>query len=226
MPEPLSIALALAYGYLIGSVPIAYVVGRAVRGVDLRRVGSGTVGASNVYYNVGRYWIVPVGVFDLFVKGLTPVHLAALLGLEVGVQAAAALLAVAGHNWPVFLGFKGGRGVAPTVGVLVAIGRLELAAFIVLTAAGWRFTGAAGVWVLLGFVSLPLLALHFDRPVGVVLLMVGLLLITIVKRMASNSPRGSGVALPRLLFNRLVFDRDVVDHDAWMRRNTAAAGGE
>lgn len=226
MAEPLAIALALAYGYLLGSVPAAYVVGRVVKGVDLRKVGSGTVGASNVYYNIGRYWIVPVGVFDLFVKGLTPVYLASLLGLGIGVQAAAGLLAVAGHNWPVFLGFKGGRGVAPSVGLLIAIGRLELAAFIVLTSAGWRFTRAAAVWVLLGFASLPLLALYFERPASVVLLMIGLLLITIAKRLASNSLHGSETALPRLLFNRLVFDRDIADHDAWMRRNTAAAGGE
>ena len=226
MNESLQIALTLAYGYLLGSVPISYITGRLVKGIDLRKVGSGTVGASNVYYNVGRFWIVPAGLFDLFVKGLTPIYLARLLDLDIAVQAAAGLLAVVGHDWPLFLGFKGGRGVAPTVGVLIAIGRLELAFFIVLGAAGWQFTQAAAVWVLLAFASLPFVALYFERPTAVVLLMVGLLLVTVVKRLASNSLRGSAEGLPRLLFNRLVFDRDIADHDAWMRRNTGPAVSE
>lgn len=220
MDDSLQIALVLLYAYLLGSVPAAWIVARLVKGIDLRKVGSGTIGASNVYYNVGRFWILPVGIFDLFVKGLTPVYLARTLGLEIEVQAAAGLLAVVGHNWPVSLGFKGGRGVAPSVGALLALGRLELAFFIVITSAGWQFTKASGVWVLLGFVSLPFVALYFQRPGAVVLLMTGLLLITVVKRLASNSLRGSDVPLPQLLFNRLMYDRDIADHDAWVQRNT------
>ena len=132
MDDSLKIALVLVFGYLLGSVTSAYIVGRVVKGVDLRKVGSGTVGASNVYYNVGRFWILPVGVFDLLVKGLAPIFLARALDLGIGVQVMAGLLVVVGHNWPLFLGFKGGRGVAPAVGVLLALGRLELAFFIVL----------------------------------------------------------------------------------------------
>ena len=216
-------ALALLYAYLLGSVPSAYLVGRMVKGIDLRKVGSGAIGASNVYYNVGRFWIVPVGVFDLFVKGLTPVYLARSLGLGVEAQAAAALLVVIGHNWPVTLGFKGGRGVAPSVGTLLALGRLELAFFIVLASAGWQFTRASAVWVLAAFASLPLVALYFERPAGVVLLMAGLLCVIIVKRLAADSLRGTGVPLPRLLLNRLLFDRDIADHDAWVQRNAPPA---
>ena len=226
MDDSLQIALVLLYAYLLGSVPAAYIVARLVKGIDLRKVGSGTIGASNVYYNVGRFWILPVGIFDLFVKGLTPVYLARALGLEIEIQAAAGLLAVVGHNWPVSLGFKGGRGVAPSVGALLALGRLELAFFIVITSAGWQFTKASGVWVLLGFVSLPLVALYFQRPSAVVLLMTGLLLITVVKRLASNSLRGSDIPLPQLLFNRLMYDRDIADHDAWVQRNTPRTEAE
>lgn len=219
MDDSLRIALALLYAYLLGSVPAAWIVARLVKGIDLRKVGSGTIGASNVYYTVGRFWILPVGIFDLFVKGLTPVYLARALDLSIEVQAAAGLLAVVGHNWPVTLGFKGGRGVAPSVGTLLALGRLELAFFIVVTSAGWQFTKASGVWVLVGFVSLPFVALYFGRELSVVLLMVGLLLVTVVKRLASNSLRGSDVPLPQLLFNRLMYDRDIADHDAWVQRN-------
>ncbi len=226
MDDSLQIALSLLYAYMLGSVPAAWIVARLVKGIDLRKVGSGTIGASNVYYNVGRFWILPVGIFDLFVKGLTPVYLARALDLEIEVQAAAGLLAVIGHNWPITLGFKGGRGVAPSVGTLLALGRLELAFFIVVTSAGWQFTKASGVWVLLGFVSLPFVALYFQRPTAVVLLMVGLLLVTVVKRLASNSLRGSDVPLPQLLFNRLMYDRDIADHDAWVQRNAPRTEAE
>ena len=220
MDDALTTALVLLYAYLIGSVPSAYLVGRLVKGVDLRKVGSGTLGASNVFYNVGRFWIVPVGVFDIFVKGFSPVYAARALGLPIEAQAAAGLLGVVGHNWPLFLGFKGGRGVAPTVGALLALGRLELALYIVIAVSGWRFTNSSAVWALAAFASLPLSALYFDRPRAVVLLMVGLLAVAIVKRLAGNE-RGEGVPLPRLLTNRLLFDRDVADHAAWVRRNAA-----
>lgn len=216
--DAFALVLVLSYAYLVGSVPSAYVVGRAVKGVDLRSVGSGTLGASNVFYNVGRFWIVPVGVFDIFVKGLSPVYLARALDLPVDAQAAGGLLAVVGHNWPLFLGFKGGRGVAPTVGALLALGRLELALFIVIAVAGWRLTNSSAVWALAAFASLPLSALYFGRPPAVALLMLGLLAIAVVKRLLGNE-RGEGVPLARLLLNRLLFDRDVRDHQSWVRRN-------
>ena len=222
MDDSVKVALALAYAYLLGSVPSGYLVGKLVRGVDLRNVGSGTVGGSNVWYNVGKRWIFPVGIFDLFVKGTTPVYVAQALGLDLGVQVGAGLLAVVGHNWPVFLKFRGGRGVSPIVGVLVALGRLELGVFIIIGTAGWRVTHASAVWVLVGMASLPLLALWWDRPTPTVLLMAGILTVTVVKRLASNGRNPSGSGLVPLLWNRLVFDRDIRDHDAWVRRGQAA----
>lgn len=220
MDEPLLKTIAvLAYGYLLGSVPMAYVIARLVKGIDIRRVGSGTVGASNVWYNVGKFWIFPLGIFDLFVKGLSPALVARMFGLGIEVQAGAGLLAVVGHNWPLFLGFKGGRGVAPTVGVLIAMARLELAVFIVVATAGWRLTNSAALWVLIGFAMLPFLSLYWQRPLAIVGLMAGLVLVTIIKRLTSNELRARGVSLPRLMWNRLLFDRDIQDHEAWVRRN-------
>ena len=224
MEEGLKIAGALLYGYLLGSINLAYIVGRLVKGVDLREMGSGTVGSSNVWHNVGKLWIFPVGIFDLFVKGMTPAFLARGLGLELEVQALAGLLAIIGHDWPVFLGFKGGRGVAPTVGVLVALGRLELSAFIILGTAGWQVTRNAAVWVLVGLATLPFFALLWGRPTSIVLLMVGIFLVTVAKRLASNSLKSPGVSVPRLLLNRLIYDRDIADNDAWVQRGRGTGG--
>ncbi len=221
MIELITLPGIVIYGYLLGSVPASYIVGRFVKGIDLRSVGSGTVGASNVFYNVGRRWIFPVGLFDLFIKGLSPVLLARFLGQDELGQSLGGLAAVIGHNWPLYLGFKGGRGVAPTAGVLLAMARLELAVFIVLGTIGWRLTRSSAVWVLLGFSALPLLTVYWQRPTGVLVLAVGLLVVTITKRLLSNSVRGSGVPVTRLLINRLLYDRDIADHDAWVYRQAS-----
>jgi glycerol-3-phosphate acyltransferase PlsY len=226
MEEPLKIAIVLLYGYLLGSLNAAYVVGRALKDVDLRKVGSGTVGAANVWHNVGKLWIFPVGAFDLFVKGFTPVVLArSLLDLDLEWQVVGGLMAIVGHNWSAFLGLQGGRGVAPTIGVLVALARIELTLFIVVSVVGWRLMGNSAIWVLVSFALLPLWSLLLDRPASTVLLMGGILTITVVKRLVSNKLRGSGVRYPRLMWNRLVFDRDIDDPSSWMRQGRHANEG-
>jgi acyl phosphate:glycerol-3-phosphate acyltransferase len=222
MDDRIAIGLVLTYAYLLGSVPISYVIGRAVAGVDLRTVGSGTVGASNIWYHVGHWWIFPAGLFDVFIKGMTPALLARALDLDLGPQVAGSLLAIAGHNWPLYLKFQGGRGVAPTVGALLALGRLELAVFIVVATAGWQLAQSSAVWVLLAFAGMPALAWWWDRPTEIIWLFVGVFVITVSKRLASNSLSSPGVSFPRLMLNRLLYDRDIADHDAWMNRNQAS----
>ena len=100
--------LAIA-AYLLGSIPMAYLVARWTRGVDLRKFGSGNVGASNVLAATSKRWALPVALFDLG-KGILAVMLARWAGLETSLQFAVGIAAVFGHNWPVFLGFRGGRG--------------------------------------------------------------------------------------------------------------------
>ena len=122
-------ALLYLYSYLVGSIPTAYVLGRLVKGIDIREYGSGNVGASNVFQHVGRWWALFLGAFEVFVKGASPVWLGIVL-LDIPVQgpagswtinyllgfdrssaalAMASLLSIAGHNWSIFLKFQGGR---------------------------------------------------------------------------------------------------------------------
>ena len=225
MDEPFKLIAAMVYGYVVGAIPSAYLAGRVVKGVDIRKVGSGNVGASNVWYNVGKFWIFPIGLFDLFAKGGTSVWFARdALGLGLETQVAAGLLAIAGHNWPVFLGFQGGRGVAPIVGVLIALARMELVMFIIVSVSGWRLTGSSAVWVLISLALLPLWSLVWDRPLAIALLMVGIFIITIVKRMAAAGSRAdSTISWPVVLATRLLMDRDIPDREAWIRRQPSAS---
>lgn len=104
-------------GYLMGSFPTAYVVARRMRGVDIRTFGSGNVGATNLGRLMGKKWAVFVTAVDML-KGALPVLAARFLGYPEGDIAVAAVAAVLGHNYPVWLNFKGGKGVATTYGTL------------------------------------------------------------------------------------------------------------
>jgi glycerol-3-phosphate acyltransferase PlsY len=226
LDESAKIAAVIIYGYLLGSVNSAFIAGKLVKGIDLRKVGSGTVGAANVWYHVGHFWIFPVGVFDMFVKGMTPVYIARYsLDLSIEAQAAAGLMAVVGHNWPVFLRFHGGRGVAPTIGALLALARIELVMFIVLATAGWRLTNSSAVWVLIGMVLMPMWAVVWGRPTAIVAALVGLAAIAIVKRLMPGTRNTSGTGYGRLMLNRLLYDRDIADHDAWVQRGQGSSTG-
>ncbi len=119
-------------GYLLGSIPFGVLIGRRSGKVDVRRYGSGKIGATNVLRAVGKKAAVAVASLDLL-KGVLAVVFAGLIVdrgyLVVGnfalgalvAQVMAALAAIAGHNWPVFLKFHGGRGVATFFGGLVAL---------------------------------------------------------------------------------------------------------
>lgn len=122
------LAVTLLLAYLVGAIPFGLLVAR-LRGIDIRRVGSGNIGATNVFRCVGKPWGILVYALDML-KGLLP---ALLLPLCLARFAASApgsepvwrlvfgAAAVAGHNWPVYLKFKGGKGVATTTGVLMAV---------------------------------------------------------------------------------------------------------
>ena len=107
--------------YLLGSIPFGLIAGRLFKRIDVRDHGSGSTGMTNVIRTVGY----PVGAFVLLLdmgKGVGAVALARYgLNAPEAAQAAAALAAIAGHNWPVFIGFRGGRGTATGWGALLLI---------------------------------------------------------------------------------------------------------
>lgn len=107
-------------GLLAGSVPFGYVAGRSMQGIDLRNVGSGGTGATNVLRTLGKKASATVLVLD-FLKGLLPVLAARWFGVEEWWVAAVAVATVIGHCWSPFIGFKGGKGVATGGGAAIAL---------------------------------------------------------------------------------------------------------
>ena len=214
----LQAGLLIVGAYLVGSIPTGYLAAQLLKGIDLRRYGSGTPTGSMVYEHVARWAVVPVGLFDLG-KAALPTWLALQLNLGMGVAIAAGLAAVAGHNWPVFLGFTGGRGLSGFLGVLVVVfplGAVWLLAFLLV---GWRL-GDSTVWTLAGLATLPIFSWTVDGPAIVPVAVGAMLLLTLAKRLEANRRPlpPPGPDRRRVVVRRLLFDRDVSSHRDWIRR--------
>jgi glycerol-3-phosphate acyltransferase PlsY len=110
--------VALILAYLIGSIPASYLVGRYRKGVDIRTIGSRNAGTMNVIYQVGFFWGLLVLFIDI-AKGSLAVFVSVLLGTPLIVHLLAGIFVVLGHNFPFFLKFKGGKGGATCIGVLI-----------------------------------------------------------------------------------------------------------
>lgn len=154
-------ALVVAGAYLLGSVPFGYVLPRLVRGDDVRRHGSGNVGASNVWRAYGAALGAPVALLDV-AKGFAP----ALLGLEVGgdwLGVVAGAAAMVGHARPVFLGFgRGGKMVATAGGVAFAIAPFAAAVCLALWLVTFALLRYASVASIVTALALPVLSIAFE----------------------------------------------------------------
>ncbi len=114
----LFIVIALICAYLLGSLPSAYLMARFRKGIDIRGVGSKSMGAMNVFYKVGFTEGIVVLALDIG-KGAAAIALARWLGVPMIIELFAGVAAVIGHSYPVWLKFRGGRGGATTIGILI-----------------------------------------------------------------------------------------------------------
>ena len=112
--------LAIIIGYLLGSFPTAYIAGRLLKGMDIRGLGDGNMGTANAWRELGTGAGIAVIIADVG-KGAAAMLIATAIGVSLPVLLLTGLAAVAGHNWPMFLGFRGGRGAATTIGVFLSL---------------------------------------------------------------------------------------------------------
>ena len=148
-------------GYLMGSIPSGWIAGRWLKGIDLRELGSGSTGATNVLRQVGKGPALVVFLIDVG-KGAAAVLIARALGQGDWIQVLAGLTALAGHIWPVWLGFKGGKAVATGLGMFLGLAwPVGLASFGVFWLTLWIFR-IVSLSSVLAAVSLPLLMIRFS----------------------------------------------------------------
>ncbi len=112
--------IMILIGYILGAIPTAYIAGRIVTGGDIRRLGDENAGAANAYRELGAKAGIIVGVIDA-AKGALVILIAQAANMSPSIVLITGAAAIVGHNWPVFLGFRGGRGVSTAIGILYVL---------------------------------------------------------------------------------------------------------
>jgi glycerol-3-phosphate acyltransferase PlsY len=152
--------LGLLAAYLIGAIPVGFLVARAAGGTDIRRSGSGNIGATNVMRTLGKGPAILTLLGDI-VKGYLAVSAARTIGVDPWAAAGGAVVAIVGNCWPVFLAFRGGKGVATGLGAFLAL-------------IPWAVAPAAVLWLAVTavsrYVSLASVVACLSLPVGAALL--------------------------------------------------------
>jgi glycerol-3-phosphate acyltransferase PlsY len=174
------VVLALVLGYLLGSIPFAYLIARLVRGVDIRKLGGGNVGAVNTIREIGLLPGLGVFVADI-AKGALAVLIAQWLGINLYWVFAAGFLAVLGHNWPVWLKFRGGQGLATTMGVLVVFSPIPFAICFGVLLLALLLTSNVRLSAVAGFIFLPPLIWAFGGELDIILYSIALPVFAILK---------------------------------------------
>ena len=186
-------------GYLLGSVPFALIVARQWRGpgdVDLRMMGSGNIGATNVARTSGIWAGVLVALLDM-AKGAAGVLIAERLDGSMATAAVAGLAAIVGHVYPVWLRFRGGKGVATACGVFVVLAPLAASVALMVFAAAVSLTRYVSLGSILAAAALPPLAYALGSPPIVVEISLAAATL-IVFRHRSNAARLLAGTEPRL----------------------------
>lgn len=169
------LTIVILISYLIGSIPTAYIFGKTLKGIDIRRHGSGNVGATNALRVLGRgpglvclildvlKGVLPVVFLGKIAAAQFPVHARESIYIAVGISS------ICGHTWTVFLNFKGGKGIATTLGVLIGLaisfnGILPIIGLLlVVWGISFAFTKIVSISSIIAAIALPLFMLAFKQ---------------------------------------------------------------
>jgi glycerol-3-phosphate acyltransferase PlsY len=170
---------AIVIGYLLGSIPFTQLVAKLVGGIDLRTVANRNVGARNLSRQLGLGWGAVGGGLDV-AKGAASLWAAAAIGAPYPELLLAGLAAVAGHNWPIWLGLHGGKGLTPAIGAMLWVAPLETAVSFVVGITILKFTSNILLTTLAGFgTHFAMMALH-AKPVVVFQFVLALFVLLVI----------------------------------------------
>ena len=229
--DSLAPVLVIVGAYFFGSIPTAYLLGLLIRGIDIRKYGSGNVGISNFARHVGKKWTVAVIAFDVGVKGPLPIIIASSKVLDLGltVEVAVGIAVIVGHNWSIFIRFSGGRGMGAVLGVIGSFNFYLVWLYLLTSLTVWLSLRAiTGRWDsslswILSAMLLPVYAVVIKLPWAITIYTLVFLLATIIKRITSNDPAAWAQvhgfkAVVKLLVIRIMLDRDTLSKEAWVGR--------
>ncbi len=205
-----SIVLAIVIGYLLGSIPCAYIAARWVKGVDIRQLGGGNVGAVNVMREVGTVVGFAVLLADM-AKGAVAVLIALWLGLPWLFVFIVGLAVVVGHSWPVWLRFKGGMGAATAIGVLFALVPAQTAISFAIMVIVVLVTSNMRLGMGVGLAFFPLIIWLFGGEVSIIVYSIALPLFCSLKSIPTLKAAIAGVSSKK----DLIIDRQ---YKPWQRK--------
>jgi acyl phosphate:glycerol-3-phosphate acyltransferase len=204
---PVLVTIAMVLSYLIGSFPSAFLMGKLSKNIDIRTVGSHNMGAMNTFYSVGFWRGMTVLILDIGKGALAP-SVTALLGLDLPFQMASGVVCLLGHNFPVWLKFKGGKGGATCIGILVRLiwwgAPVYLATFLLL----FWITKVPTISYGIAFFIFPILAWFTQNSMPLVIYSIAILIIPAVMYIPRlKEMRQKGGSWSRVFKRKKVSDR-------------------
>ncbi len=171
--------IVLVVAYFIGSIPFAFIIGK-VNGVDIRKLGSGNVGATNVLRNLGKKWGIPCFICD-FLKGMVPVLIATSVCSGNDLAPIMSVIGtVLGHVFTIFLRFKGGKGVATTAGALMGIAWYPVLIGLIIWFITLKLTGYVSLGSIIAAAVIPIIICidkQFNSATNYLFIVMGILVI-------------------------------------------------
>jgi len=187
MASMIFLALSVMLAYLVGSLPTSFLMAKALRGIDIRQVGSKNAGATNVLRSVGKVPALITLIVDILKGVFVVTILANLLYPHVEdldfdfYRSFLGLVAVCGHIWPAWLKFKGGKGVATTLGVAIGLAPIVLLPSVVIWLAIFFMTNYVSLASIAALMAFPIVAIMFNQSIYLVLVSVAICSISVSK---------------------------------------------
>lgn len=159
----MNILFGASLSYLFGSMPTAYLIFRKKKGEDVRKYGYKNMGALNIYHLLGPFHAFITFLIDA-AKGAIPIWVAQSLEINGSGMILCSLMAVAGHNWPIFLNFRGGKGVSTSLGIMMILMKRQLLFWLVLVTIFFSIIKNFSFSMGLGFALIPLSSWWMNEP--------------------------------------------------------------
>jgi glycerol-3-phosphate acyltransferase PlsY len=192
---------SIIIGYLLGSIPTAYIVSRIRKGIDIRNVGSGNMGGANVMREIGTHEGVFVGLIDV-AKGAGAILIAQALDIPELWVFGTGFSVLVGHNFPVFAGFRGGRGSATVIGIFLVLAPRAILVTLAIIAIPFFTTRKFTAAILIGFALLPLFVWLFESSLPLVRYALAIDLFMLVRNLS-----GLKQVLAKGVIKDMIYDR-------------------
>lgn len=194
----MKIALIILGCYLLGSIPFGYIAGKLFKKIDIRELGSGNIGATNVFRILGPSLASLVLISDIG-KGIFSIYLVQYFNIDnLLILTIAGLAVICGHDWSLFLGFKGGKGIATTFGVIFALNPIISILAIVVWVVVMIITRYASLSSILAVISIMIFTILFKQPYEYIIFSAIIIVLSIfkhkenIKRLRSGNERKIG----------------------------------